>query len=83
MTLRPMPGFNWQMVAWGAPDEPRTEHCSYCSDKLPTEDEDPDFIPLILWNGDGWTAEFCDHCAATWFGVRTFKDPVQPRKEAS
>ena len=83
MTLRALPGFNWMNVAWGGPDETRALVCSYCGDKLPTEEEDPEFVPLILWNADGWCAEFCDHCATTWFGVQTFKDPVPPRKEAS
>ncbi len=57
------------MVNWGGPDETRTQHCSYCGDAFPTEYEDPEFVPLILWNGDGWAAEFCDHCQATWFGL--------------
>jgi hypothetical protein len=82
-TLRPLPGFNWQMVAWGGPDEPRTEHCSYCGDKLPTEDEEPEFVPLILWNENGWVAEFCDHCMERRFGMRGFREPATPRKEAS
>jgi hypothetical protein len=81
--LRPKPGFNWMNVAWGAPDEIRTAHCSYCGDKLPTEDEDPEFVPLILWNAEGWAAEFCDHCMATWFGMESFPEPRTPRKEAS
>ena len=25
--IRPKPGFNWIMVAWGGPDEPRTASC--------------------------------------------------------
>ena len=81
--LRPLPGFNWLNVAWGGPDEPRTLVCSYCGDTLPTEDEDPAFVPLILCNADGWVAEFCDHCMGRWFGMRGFSDPVTPRKEAS
>jgi hypothetical protein len=53
----------------------RTASCSYCGDPFPTEEQDPEFVPLILWNDDGWTAEFCDHCQATWFGVQTFPEP--------
>jgi hypothetical protein len=59
------------LINWGGPDEPRTDCCSYCGDKLPDEDEDAEFVPLILWNEDGWAAEFCDHCQAAWFGVRS------------
>lgn len=72
-TLSPRPGFNWMLVTWGAPDQVRTEVCSYCGDKLPDDD---DFVPLILWNPEGWAAEFCDHCQATWFGIQTF--PAEP-----
>lgn len=82
-TLDPRPGFNWQMVAWGAPDQQRTEHCSYCGDKFPTEDEDPEFAPLILFADNGWCAEFCDHCQTTWWGLQSFPERRQPRKEAS
>jgi hypothetical protein len=81
--LRPRPGFNWLTVAWGGPDEPRTEHCSYCGDRFPTEEEDPEFVPLILSNEEGWVAEFCDHCQAAWFGLQSFPEPPPPRKEAS
>lgn len=70
--LRPRPGFNPMMIAWGGPDEPRTDRCSYCGDPLPTEEQDPGFVPLILCNSDGWAAEFCDDCQATWFGIKTF-----------
>jgi hypothetical protein len=50
--IRPKPGFNWMMVAWGGPDEPRTASCSYCGDPFPTEELDPEFVPLILWNAE-------------------------------
>ncbi len=43
----------------------------------------PSFIPLILWNADGWAAEFCDHCQATWFGLQKYDEPTKPRKDAS
>jgi hypothetical protein len=75
-SIAPRPGFNWAQVNWGGPVEPRTEHCSsYCGDLL-----DEDSVPLILWNKDGWCAEFCDHCQATWWGVQSF-DEVEPRPE--
>lgn len=82
-TLRPRPGFNPMLIAWGGPDEPRTDRCSYCGDKFPTEEENPEFVPLILWNGKGWCAEFCDHCQATWFGMQSFDEPATPRKDVS
>jgi hypothetical protein len=65
----------------GGPDQPRTEHCSYCGDKLPTDDEDPSFVPLILWTAQGWCAEFCDHCQAAYWGIQSFDEPVPPRHE--
>ena len=27
-------------------------------------------MPLILWNSEGWCAEFCDDCQAQWWGVQ-------------
>jgi len=76
--LRPRPGFEWSAVNWGGPDEPRTEHCSYCGDAFPDRNESG-FIPLILLRRDGWVAEFCDHCQATWWGMQSF-DEVEPRR---
>ena len=75
-TIAPLPGFDWQKVNWGGPDEPRTEVCSYCGDAL--DHEHP--VPLILWDRRGWTAEFCDHCQATWWGMR-WDDTVEPQHE--
>jgi hypothetical protein len=69
-TLDPM------RVNWGAPDQARTEHCSYCGDLL-----DPDSVPLILWDARGWCAEFCDHCQAMHWGVHSVEDPVEPVDE--
>jgi len=48
-TLQPRPGFDWLRVNWGGPDEPRSDRCSYCGDLFP-EDDEADFIPLIMWN---------------------------------
>lgn len=73
-SIRPRPGFDWSLVNWGAPNQPRTDRCSYCDDPFPDEFES-DFIPLILGNKDGWVAEFCDHCQAAWFGVELFPEP--------
>ena len=74
MRLVPRPGFNPLTVAWGGPDQVRTDRCSYCGDPFP---EDEEFVPLILWNGEGWVAEFCDHCQAAWFGIKTFPEPEE------
>ena len=49
-------------VSWGAPEQRRTEHCSYCDAKL-TEEE----VPLIMWNQSGWCAEFCEACTERWW----------------
>ncbi len=68
--ISPKPGFDWNLVQWGGPNEPRTEHCSYCGNPLPDDDEDHGFMPLILWNSEGWCAEFCDDCQAQWWGVQ-------------
>jgi len=73
-TLQARPGFRWELVNWGGPDEPRTQVCSYCGDAFP--DFWTDFVPLILSRADGWVAEFCDHCQAAWFGIETFPDPA-------
>ena len=73
------PGFNAMLINWGAPDQVRTDRCSYCGDIFPTEEEDDGFIPLIMWNAEGWTAEFCEHCQVTWFGLQTF--PELPEEE--
>jgi hypothetical protein len=70
-TLKPRPGFDWTRVNWGGPNQIRTDRCSYC-DKLfpdPYGDGDSDFVPLILWNGEGWAAEFCDDCQRKWWGL--------------
>src|SRR5215469_17928161 len=74
--LAPLSGFDWTKVNWGGPDEPRTTVCSYCGDEL-----DEASIPLILWNAEGWCAEFCDHCQATYWGFRWVDEPVEPQHE--
>lgn len=65
----PLPGFNWSKVRWSGPDETRTTICSYCGTPFPDDDES-DFVPLILWSKDGATAEFCDNCQRDCFGLR-------------
>jgi hypothetical protein len=59
--LRPLPGFNWLQVSWGAPEDVKARHCSYCEKLL--EDEE---MPLLLWNRDGWAACFCESCQVWW-----------------
>jgi len=70
-TLAPKPGFDWRRVRWGAPDARRTDRCSYCGAKLPDDDDDDaePFVPLILWNREGWCAEFCAGCQVKWWGL--------------
>jgi hypothetical protein len=73
--IRPKPGFNPMLIKWGGPDEPRTETCSYCEAPLPEDD-----VPLILWNDDGWCAEFCRGCQEKWWGLKSFDfDPEENR----
>ena len=74
-SLAPRPGFRWAQVNWGGPDETRTEHCFYCGDAIPE-----DSVPLMMWNAEGWCAEFCNHCQATCWGIESF-DEVKPRPE--
>jgi hypothetical protein len=69
MGLRPRSGFDWLRVSWGAPDEPRAEACSYCD--APLVDGG---VPLVLWNADGWCAQFCDDCQRTWWGLESCDD---------
>jgi hypothetical protein len=73
MSLSPMPGFNWSQVGWGAPDQVRTLQCSYCDE--PLDDEE---MPLILWRGDGWCAEFCEACQRKWWGLEAPDAPTSP-----
>lgn len=69
MQLQPTAEFNWQKVSWGGPNEVPTVTCSYCEAPLP-DDCDPDYdIPLILWNEDGWCAQFCIECQRRYWGV--------------
>jgi hypothetical protein len=68
-TLAPQPGFDWKRVKWGGPKERRTTRCSYCGEPFPDEEDDPDFVPLILWNSESWCAEFCDACQRRWWGL--------------
>ncbi len=62
--LTPRPGFNWQAVSWGGPDEPAAEDCSYCDAPIPD-----DSVPLILWNNASWCARFCEACQERWWGM--------------
>lgn len=73
MTMTPAPGFDPLLVSWGAPDQPRTTTCSYCSEPLPE-----DGVPLILWNSTGWCAEFCESCQQKWWGMEPLTDNDEP-----
>lgn len=68
MSLQPKPGFNWQAVSWGGPDEPPPTECSYCDAALPENG-----TPLMLHNNAGWAAYFCDGCMVTWWGIRLIR----------
>jgi hypothetical protein len=76
------------LVQWGGPDEPRTEHCSYCGAELPDIDDDDYEMPLILWNAEGWCAEFCTACQEKWWGIHGIddtsydRDPFMPLEQA-
>lgn len=63
-TIKPVPGFDWRKVRWGAPNARRTTRCSYCGAPL----NDDDDVPLMLWNAEGWCAEFCEACQCRWWG---------------
>lgn len=64
--IEPKAGFDWEQVAWGAPNEPQSDHCSYCGAMIPEED-----VPLRLWSQLGWAAVFCLPCMRTWWGFET------------
>jgi hypothetical protein len=55
-------GFDWQRVAWGRPDSPRRNLCSYCHGALPE-------CPLMMWKDDGSAVQFCDDCVDKWITV--------------
>lgn len=63
--IKPKEGFEWSSVAWGAPDQPRAENCSYCAASI-----DEDEVPLMLFAEDGAAAVFCKQCQTTWWGLR-------------
>lgn len=69
LTLSPKRGFDWSKVTWGRPDSPRSVLCSYCSAAIAEDD-----VPLIMWTSEGYAAQFCDACQATWFGMQSFDD---------
>jgi hypothetical protein len=69
-TLQPRAGFDWAKVQWSPPTAPPPTHCSYCYDKLPSEQEDAHFAELIIWNDASWCAMFCTRCQRDWWGAR-------------
>jgi hypothetical protein len=70
VSLQPRAGFEWSLISWGAPDQTQTLICSYCEAPL-----DDDSVPLMLFNQDGWAAEFCAACQAKWWGITVFAEP--------
>lgn len=69
--IKPKPGFDWTRVTWGGPYDRVTETCSYCGKTFPDDDadEENDYIPLRLWNDEGYACAFCDDCQRTWWGI--------------
>lgn len=63
--ITPADGFDWKHVAWGHPDSPLSALCCYCSAGIGPED-----VPFIIARGDGYVAQFCDACAAKWWGLK-------------
>ena len=61
-TLKPKPGFEWGLVAWGQPESRRRVLCSYCHGKI-----DDDDVPLVFWKPDGSMAQFCEKCIERWW----------------
>jgi hypothetical protein len=64
--LQPRDGFDWARVAWGRPDSPRSELCSYCFAKI-----DDDTVPLMLTTETGYVCQFCDQCMQRWWGFES------------
>lgn len=64
-SLTPKAGFDFKHIAWGRPDSPPSAICSYCSAGIGEDD-----VPLILWNDEGWAAQFCDDCMEKWWGLK-------------
>lgn len=67
MKLEPKKGFDWNHISWGRPDSVRSALCSYCSAGI-----GEDSIPLILFEAGGRTAQFCDACMSTWWGMTSY-----------
>lgn len=65
MILKPRPGFDWNRVAWGLPDSPRSALCSYCFTSIADGD-----VPLMLCAESGHVAQFCAKCQHAWWGAR-------------
>lgn len=65
-TLRPAFGFDWLAVSWAGPDEPCSENCSLCEAEIKDDD-----VPLMMWNEEGWCAQFCTGCQRRWWGMTT------------
>ncbi len=59
---REPPTWDWTAVGWGAPDQERSDRCSYCERKIRDCD-----VPLMLWNDLGWLAQFCKACEVRLF----------------
>lgn len=65
MILKPREGFDWNKLTWGRPDSVVSPLCSYCSAVI---QDDPDYVPLILWDSRGYPVRFCEKCMERWWG---------------
>lgn len=68
-TLAPLPGFDWNRVAWRHPESTPSALCSYCAAVIPDRS-----VALILWDKQSFTARFCAVCQTTFWGMESFDD---------
>lgn len=66
-------GFDWSRVRWAGAYEPPPDHCSYCDEPLPQDDDD--FMPLMFWKEAGSCASFCDQCQKLIFSKVVVRRP--------
>ena len=63
-TIKPLAEFNWLMVQWRGPKQTPGDRCSYCGAVIPDDD-----VPLMMWNKEGWCAQFCEACRLKCWGM--------------
>lgn len=72
MSLTAKSGFDWSRVRWDDADKPQRDDCSYCG--TPTDEDE---CPLRMWDAYSNGCVFCNACAANWFGLQSFPDPIE------